>query len=193
MAGFLAGLSLALAGVGTGLQVASQLRAGRAERQAAEAQRRAAESAAALLDYNAAVAELQAQDALERGAEAEARFRERIRLTIGAQRAGVAAQQIDVGYGSAVDVQADAALLGELDALQIRQNAAREAWGYRVQAFDLRARGRITRQEGIMASLAGREAQAQARLAAMGTVIGTGVSLLEQRYGLPTTRRRGGG
>jgi len=71
----------------------------------------------------AEIADLQAKDAIERGALDEQRFRQSIRATIGAQRAGFAGANIDVGYGSAVDVQADAAFLGELDALTLRNNA----------------------------------------------------------------------
>lgn len=176
-------LALALTGVGTAVSVAGQLKAGGAAKRAGEAERRAAESQAELLDYNAAVADLQAQDAIERGGEEEARFRQRIRATIGAQRAGFAASNIDVGYGSAVDVQADAAFLGELDALTIRTNAAREAWGYKVEATDIRKRAEIARREGVMLEAAGRERQSQARLGAVGTIAGTGATLLQQRYG----------
>jgi hypothetical protein len=143
MAGFtLTALSLILAGAGTATQVYGQKKAGDAAKASGEAQKKASESQAQLADFNASVAELQAKDAIERGAEAESRFRTTIKATIGSQRAGIAAGNIDVGFGSAPDVQADAAFLGELDALTIRTNAARESWGYNVQAQDLRKRGR---------------------------------------------------
>jgi len=189
MAGFTTALALTLTGIGTATSVIGQVKAGRAARRAGEAERQAAESQAELIDYNAAVADLQGQDAIERGAEEEARFRQRIRGTIGAQRAAFASSNIDVGFGSAVDVQADAAFLGELDALTIRTNAAREAWGYRVESADLRRRADIARREGVMLEAAGRERQTQANLGAVGTLVGTGASLLEQRYGF---RRSGG-
>jgi len=176
-------LSLAATAIGTAVSVAGQVKAGRAAKKAGEAERRASDSQAELLDYNAAVADLQAQDAIERGTIDEQRFRQSIRATIGAQRAGFAASNIDVGYGSAVDVQADAAFLGELDALTLRNNAAREAWGYRVEAEDTRRRAEIARREGVMLEAAGRERQSQARLGAIGTIAGATGSLLEQRYG----------
>jgi hypothetical protein len=84
------------------------------------AEKEAADSQADLADYNAAVAELQAKDAETRGAEEANRFRKSVNVMVGAQRAGFAAGNIDVGFGSAVDVQADAAFLGELDALTIQ-------------------------------------------------------------------------
>lgn len=103
-----------------------------------------------LMKQNARVAEWQAEDALERGRRAEGRSRVDVRRTIGAQRAGLAASGVDISDAdsSAMDLFADTARLGELDALTIRNNAAREAWGYKTQAADLRARGSIARAEG---------------------------------------------
>lgn len=193
MAAFSTILGLTLAGIGTATSVAGQIRAGRAAKRAGEAEQRAAESEAGLLDYNADVAELQAKDAIERGAEEESRFRQTIRGTIGAQRAGIAAGNVDVGFGSSADVQADAAFLGELDALTIRNNAMREAWGYKVQAVDIRKRAEITRREGVQLAATGREQQTAARLGAIGTIAGTGLSLLEQRYGFRDRSAQGEG
>lgn len=53
---------------------------------------------------------------------------------IGTQRSVQAANGIDVNSGSAAQLQDDTAMIGELDALTIQNNAAREAYGYRVQA-----------------------------------------------------------
>ncbi len=191
MAFGLTALALTLAGVGAGVQAIGTYRAGRAQGRAAEeagaAERRAAESSAALADYNAAVADIQARDATQRGTEEESKFRQGVDVLIGSQRAGFAAAGVDVGFGSAVDVQADAALLGELDALTIRTNAAREAWGYKVEATDLRERARIAREEGVMLENAGRAQGRAARSAgtwgAIGIGVGAGASLLESRYG----------
>jgi len=181
--GLMTGIALALAAASTATTVIGQVKAGNAAKRAGEAQREASESQAELADYNAAVADLQAKDAIARGAEEEARFRTQVKGAIGAQRAGLAASNVDVGFGSAVDVQADAAFLGELDALTIRTNAAREAWGYEVQAEDLRKRGEIARKEGVYFEAAGREAQSASRWGAASTVAGSAGSLLMQKYG----------
>lgn len=175
--------ALLLAAGGTIINAAGQWKAGNAEKKAGEQQQDAAESSAELMDYNAAVSDLQARDATERGELEAQRFRSRTRVLVGEQRAGIAAGNVDVGYGSAVDVQADATFLGELDALTVRTNAAREAWGFRVQAVDDRKRAEVTRKEGVNAAAAGRERQTAARWGAAGTVFGTGASLLEKRYG----------
>lgn len=177
-------IPLVLSAVGFGIQAYGQKKQGDAAKKAGEQQRKASESQAALADYNAKVADLQAQDAIERGAEEEGRFRSTVRLTIGAQRAGIAAGNVDVGFGSAVDVQADAAYLGELDALMKRTNATREAWGYKVQGEDLRKRAEIARKEGVYLEASGRQAQSASRWGAAGTLIGGAGSLLQARYGM---------
>lgn len=188
-------IPLVIAAVGMGISAYSQWKAGKAAKEQGEAAKRAAESQAQLLDFNAHVADLQAKDAVERGAEEESRFRTGVRGMIGAQRAGIAAGNIDVGYGSAVDVQADAAHLGELDALALRNNAAREAWGYKVEAVDIRKRAEITRKEGVMMEKAGRVAQSAHRLGAIGGLVTGAGSLAAEKYGYrdAPTRTSGGG
>ena len=162
---------------------------GQAAKKAGEQQRSAAESQADLADYNAHVSDLQAQDAVERGAEQEGMYRAKIRGTIGTQRTMYGEGNIDVGYGSAADVQADSAFLGELDALTIRTNAAREAWGYKVQSEDLRARATIARKEGYYLEAAGQASANAAYAHAAGNVLAGTANLLQARYGFsgPTT------
>lgn len=167
--GTMAMIGLGLAAVGTATQVRGQVKAGRAAKEAGEAE-------AGRLEYNARIAEAQGDDALLRGTEEEQRFRSTVRGLIGSQRAAFAAQGVDVASGSAVDVQADAAYLGELDALTIRSNAQREAWGFRHSAQDLRMGAEVARRGGQSAATA-------SRYAAAGTVLGTGSSLLLARYG----------
>jgi len=157
--------------------------AGQAAAAAGDAQQQAANSQADIADFNAGVADLQAKDAVEKGAVDEANFRSQVKGAIGAQRGGLAANNVDVGYGSAVDVQADAAHLGELDALTIRSNAARQAWGFQVQATDLRRGADIARKTGIWQAAAGQQAASTANTAALGNILG-GASLLASKYGM---------
>jgi hypothetical protein len=174
---------IGLTAAATTTQVVGQIKAGNAAKRAGTAQKAASESEAQLSDYNAAVADLQAKDATARGFEEENKFRSQVRGLIGSQRAGYAKGNIDVGFGSAVDVQADAQQLGELDALTIRNNAKREAWGYQVQGEDLRKRAEIARKEGVYLEKAGQEQQAASRWQAANTIVGGGSSLLMARYG----------
>jgi len=168
--------------ISAGVSAYGQVRAGRAAQRAGEIEQKAADAQAEVIDWNAGIADLQAEDATARGYEEEHRFRSMVRGVIGTQRAGFAAGNIDVGFGSALDVQADAAFLGELDALTIRNNAAREAWGYKVEGENLRQQADVTREEGVAMAASGRERRNQAYIGAAGTLIGSGMSLVQQRY-----------
>jgi hypothetical protein len=179
---------LIVAGVGAGISAIKTWKAGTQAKKAGEAQQRAAESSAGLTDLNAHIADLQAQDALDRGAVDESRLRTGIRRMVGTQRTGFAASNVVVDHGSAQDVQADTAYLGELDVMQARTNASREAWGYQMQAVDLRRRAEITRQEGANAAEAGRQAQKSARWGAVAGAAMTGASLVAQS---PLAQRMG--
>ena len=130
---------------------------------------RAGQKQKEMFERNAQFADWQADDALARGETNEKRQRQQTEQTIGSQRTAFAAGGVDVNRGTAVDVQADAAYLGELDALTIRNNAVKEAYGYRVQADDLRQRGKYAKQEGYMG--------------AAESIIGGGSSLLLAKYG----------
>jgi hypothetical protein len=187
--GWAVAVPLILQGVGMGIQAYSQKKSGDAALTAAQAERRAAESGADLQEFNAKIADLQAKDAVERGAESESRYRTQVRGAIGTARAGFAAQGVDVGFGSPVDVQADEAYLGELDALSIRNNAQREAWGFRMEATDLRKRAEIARKEGVYLEAAGQQRKSAANLAAVGTLIGGTASLLQTKYGFDRATR----
>ena len=182
-------LALLLAGAGAVMKVVGDVKAGNAQKAAGEAQQAAANSQADLADYNATVADAQAKDAIDRGTLDENRFRTGVKSMIGSQRAGFTSGNVDVSTGSAVDVQADTAHQGELDALTIRTNAARAAWGYQVQATDLRTSATIARKTGVYAAQAGAAAQSASDFSAAGTILGTSSSLLSSKYGFTTGAR----
>jgi hypothetical protein len=85
---------------------------------------------------NAQVAEWQAQQAELAGADAEQSSRLRTSQVTGEQRAALAANGVDLGTGSATDVLAGTQVIGNHDALTIRDNASRQAWGYRTQGVN---------------------------------------------------------
>ena len=84
--------------------------------------------------YQADVATMQAEDAIARGQLEEDRARRRAASFKGTQRSQLAASGVELDSGSASDLQADTAMLSELDALTIRNNAEREAWAYEARA-----------------------------------------------------------
>ncbi|MHC8321202.1 virion core protein, T7 gp14 family [Pseudomonas sp. GB2N2] len=101
--------------------------------QAQAAKKEGAAAASAALQ-NAQFSEASAADTIKRGDFESDQQRIQTRDAIGTQRAGFAANGIDVNSGTAANIQDDTAQLGELDALTIKNNAAREAWGYGTQA-----------------------------------------------------------
>lgn len=120
-------------------------------------------------EYNAKVSDLQATDAIQRGENDSLKQRAIAKRAIGRQRAALAASGMDINSGTASDIQDETHALGELDALTIRNNAAREAWGYRVQAKGRRMQGSIDRS--------------QADRAATGTLLTTGADAYRMGYG----------
>lgn len=93
-----------------------------------------ADQQAADLRQNALYLNNAANDAVDRGMKASDQQRVQTQQFIGTQRAAQAANGGEVNTGSNALLQQDTAALGELDALTISNNAAREAYGYQVQA-----------------------------------------------------------
>lgn len=155
---------LGLTAAGGAMQFAAQRKAG------AEA-RAQGNYEGDVLDLNATLADRNAADALDRGRLAENRQRGDVRGVLGAQRAAYAGSGVDLSSGSVADVQSDTARMGELDALTIRNNAAREAWGYQVEGAQLRSKAKFARQGG-------KNAQAGYTNQAVSTVLSTGASLI---------------
>ena len=91
--------------------------------------------------FNRAMAEWRARDAMQRGHESEYLSRRRIKKTIGGQRAAYAAQGIRVDTGSARDVQFETHNIGEIDAMNIKINAIREAYGHRMAGLGFDYKG----------------------------------------------------
>ncbi|MBA4359811.1 MAG: hypothetical protein C0411_03650 [Pseudomonas sp.] len=87
-----------------------------------------------MLKQNAAFKDQTAQETLNAGDTSADWQRVRAGQAVGTQRSAQAANGIDVNSGSAAQLQDDTAMLGELDALTIQNNAAREAYGYKTQA-----------------------------------------------------------
>lgn len=87
-----------------------------------------------MLTQNAGFKKQTADETINAGNTSADWQRVRTGQAVGTQRSVQAANGIDVNSGSSAQLQDDTAMLGELDALTIQNNAAREAYGYRVQA-----------------------------------------------------------
>ncbi len=94
-------------------------------------------------EMNKEIAEYNAEEAIARGKDDENQFRKQIKKVIGSQRAAIGASGVEISSGSALEVQEDAAAIGEADALTIRQNARMEAMGYKMSALQTGVQGQI--------------------------------------------------
>ncbi|TIW56677.1 MAG: hypothetical protein E5V54_11190 [Mesorhizobium sp.] len=116
-------------------------------------------------DMNARLSERRAKDAIDRGQLEEQKKRQQASQIEGQQRAAMAANGVDLTFGSPLDTLVDTATMGELDALTIRTNATREAYDYKVDAVNKRAGANMSRMAASSASTGG-------YLDALGTVLG---------------------
>lgn len=104
---------------------------------------------------NAEISRQNAEMAAREGDANAAREQQKTRAVAGAIKANQAASGIDVNRGSAVDVQSSAAELGMLNAISIRSNAARRAYGFQTQASSYEAQAGLDRAQGRNARRAG--------------------------------------
>lgn len=136
--------------------------------QQGQAQAAAAKYNAQVGEMNAVLAERRAKDAVERGAVEEQRKRAEVARIKGQQVVAMAANGVDLEFGSPLDTLVDTAVLGELDALTIRTNAYREEYEHKVDAVNKRAGAELNRMQAKSALQGG-------YLNAAGTVL-TGAS-----------------
>lgn len=117
---------------------------------------------------NATMAEYAAQDAQKRGEEEAAAIQRKGAALKSAQRVSLAAKGLDIGYGTAADLQDQTDFFTQSDAATARTNARREAWS-------LQSRGQQAMFEGNAAAR-------NANLQAAGTLLGTAGSVSDKWY-----------
>lgn len=108
------------------------------------------ETQAEISNANAAALDTQAQRVAEAGSIKEQAHRAEVQKLLSAQTAQAGASGADVASQSFKGVMEDTAVGGEFDALQLRTNALRDAWGLQTQAKGLRWAGSAARQAGYM-------------------------------------------
>lgn len=91
---------------------------------------------------NAGFADAAAEDALKRGGYEAGQIQNAAKRLQGSQRAAMGASGLTGGG----ELLAETHFLGAMDALTVRNNAWREAFGYRVQAEDMRGQAAIAYQ-----------------------------------------------
>ena len=122
--------------------------------QAGQAAKQAGDYNAAIARNNQIIAERQAEDAVKRGDIAADEQRRKTARVLGAQKAAIGASGVALDSGTPMDIFGDTAAFGELDALTIKSNAARDAYGYQVQGMNFEAEGAMARTRGTNAQRA---------------------------------------
>lgn len=107
-------------------------------------------SANNVANYNAKVAENNATAERQRAAYEADMTRDRVRQTIGAQRAAAAGSGLVGSQGTPVTVLGDTAKQGELDVLARLYSGNASATAYQNDAARMRAEGRAQRTAGFM-------------------------------------------
>ena len=105
-------------------------------------------------ENNAKLEDAAAHDALDRGKQQVQKQQRQLSQEMGAQRAALAANGIDVNFGSAAAFRGDTAMLGQEDAQTIRENNIREVQGFERQAGNYRSQAAASGQAatGALAS-----------------------------------------
>lgn len=105
----------------------------------------------------------------------------RTRAAVGTEKAVQGASGIDVNTGSAPNVRAARAQLGALDALTIRSNAAREAYGFEVKEASETAEAGLKQYESAYDTTAAATDKQAGDIAALGTLL-TGASSVGGKF-----------
>ena len=156
--------------IGMMLNFAGAMAQARGQRHAAASKAAEYEYQAKIDDNNRKVAEWKAADAIARGKKEESSHRIKVAALKGRQRSALAASGVVVDSGSALDILADTAALGELDALTIRSNAEREAYEHKVTASNLTANAGMKRMGAGNALIAGKIGSMTSLLSGAGSV-----------------------
>lgn len=103
---------------------------------------------AKVAEQNARLASEQSRDALERGQIERQRLDREYSQTAGAQRAAMAANGVDLSYGSAAGVQQDTAMMRAEDRGALDRNIYNEMRGLDINAANYRSQAQASRMKG---------------------------------------------
>lgn len=123
--------------VGMGFQVFGAVQSTIGSYYSAQMQKSSLQFQAEMQQINARIMEGQAQAELMNGQQQIAALTMQAGQLKGRQRASLAANGVDLGVGSAAELQASTDIMKEIDVNQINANAVQAAWGKRLQATNL--------------------------------------------------------
>ena len=115
----------------------------------------AAKYEARVAGQNSRIASAQAVDAIDRGRRDLQRHYREASQTQGQQSAALAANGIDITFGSAAAVRGDTAMFAQEDAMTIAQNTEGEVKGFDIQGSNYRSQAQAARMRGRNALVSG--------------------------------------
>jgi hypothetical protein len=118
---------------------------------AAQSSANQAKATSQIASNNATMAGYAAKDAQVKGEEDAQAVLRRAAAVKSSQRVGLAAHGLDLGYGTAADLQDQTDFFAQTDATTARNNAGREAWRIGSQAQDFRSQASAATYNGNMA------------------------------------------
>lgn len=169
----LAEVSIAMTAVSAGAAAYGAMRQGQAQSAALAYQAQVARN-------NQTIAGQYAQQATQDGENKVAAKQQQTAQMIGAQRAAMAANGVDLDSGSPLRLQEDTAKLGNVDAMTIRNSAAREAYGYQLQGLSYGQQAQLDQSSSDNAVTAG-------NLNAFSSILGGAASVGKQWTQYKTT------
>lgn len=110
---------------------------------------------ARIADANKRAENAKVQDAMQRGQIEERNAARRQSALIGAQRAAMAANGIDLSFGSAAETLGDTAMMAQEDRGTIRENTRREQMGYDINAANYAMKAKAARGAASGALISG--------------------------------------
>lgn len=161
----------------TAMMVASTALSAGSAIQQGQAASDAAAFNAEVSQQNAVLADRRAKDALERGQIEEEKAKRQSTIQQKQQEASFSASNLDLGYGSPLDVLVATATAGEMEAATVRANAEREVEDFQVQGTNSRNNARLNR-------MSSRNAKSAGIFNAGAAAVNGGAGILKYRAGL---------
>lgn len=134
--------SAAMLATGFGTQALSSIGGAYAQSQALKSQ---ANYQSQQYNFNSKIASIQSEDAIKRGDYASAENLKATTAAVGTERSSSAAGGVDVNSGTVNQAQQDTKFEGSMNSLMIKNNAWREAWGYKNAAIESQFTGEFTK------------------------------------------------
>lgn len=142
--------------VSMGMSAAGGLLGASGAKQSAAAESEMYQYRAGIAMVNKKIAEQNADYALKVGEQETVRFGMRTRQNIGQIKATQSGSGLDVNTGTAALVRESAHDIARMDMATIRQNAARQAYGHRIEAWQAESEASLLQKASTNAKAAGK-------------------------------------